>query len=349
MATRTVDLRSDTVTKATDKMRLAMQQAEVGDSIKGDDPSVNRLQEMSAAMLGKEAGIYLPSGTMSNLTAIMVHCRRGEEAIVGTLSHIVHGELDGVTALAGVMPKMVPDQDGIPSPADVEAAIRPRSGGRPHTALVCLENTHNWAGGAVSTPEEMGAVASVARKYGLPVHVDGARLFNAAVALKVEARELVREVDSVCFCLSKGLAAPLGSVLVGSKEFIAEAGYIRKMLGGGMRQAGHMAAAGIVALEEMIDRLEEDHQHARYLAELLVGVPLIQVDPSKVETNLVFMDLDQDRTNRSQFVKALEDRGVLCQGSGMSRVRMVTHHGVSREDVEFAAQTVRDVLEEARA
>ena len=344
MATRVVDLRSDTVTQPTERMRLAMQQAEVGDSQKNEDPSVNRLQEMAAAMLGKEAAVYLPSGSMSNLVAIMAHSQPGDRAVVGQLSHIYNSELDGISRVAGVMPKPVADHDGIPDPRDVEMAITPRSAGRPYTTLVCLENTHNQAGGAVATVEEMGSIIAVARKHGAAVHLDGARLFNASVALKIEAKELVSEVDSVCFCLSKGLAAPVGSVLAGSREFIDRAIYAQHLLGGAMRQAGHMAAAGIVALEEMVDRLEEDHENARYLAEMLAGLPIVKVNPARVESNLIVFEIDQEKTTREQLIKALDERGVKISASGKLRARMLLHYGITREDVEYAAGVIKEVV-----
>lgn len=344
MATRVVDLRSDTVTQPTERMRLAMQRAEVGDSQKGEDPSINKLQEMAAALLGKEAGLFLPSGTMSNLVAIMAHTQRGDRIVVGQIAHCYSLEADGMTSVAGVMPVAVPDHDGIPTPQEVEAAISPRSTGRPYTSLICLENTHNRASGAVATPAEIGAIAAVARRYESPIHVDGARLFNAAVALEVDAKELVREVDSVCFCLSKGLAAPFGSVLVGSRSFIQRAQFFQKLLGGAMRQAGHMAAAGIVALEEMIPRLAEDNQNARYLAELLAGLPVVQVNPARVESNIIVFDLDQNRMPKQRFTQALADRGVLISNSGKNRLRMVTHYGIGRGDIEYAAQVIKDVV-----
>ncbi len=341
---RTVDLRSDTVTLPTEKMRLAMQQAEVGDSQKDEDPSVNKLERLAASMLGKEAAVFLPSGTMSNLTAILSHCQRGDRAVVGRLSHILNSEFDGITTIAGVMPQAVPDSAGIPTPDDVEEAISPAGGTTPRTTLLCLENTHNWASGAVATPAEIGSVAAVARRYDLRIHVDGARLFNAAVALGVAPEELVREVDSVGVCLSKGLAAPVGSVLCGSKEFIGRARYNRKVLGGAMRQAGHMAAAGIVALEEMIPRLAEDHENARYLAEMLAGLPIIKVDASRVESNMIVFGLDQAKMTRGQFIQAMEDRGVKVSAAGKARMRMITHLGISRDDVEYAARVAREVV-----
>ncbi len=344
MHAQVVDLRSDTVTQPTEKMRLAMQQAEVGDSQKSEDPTVNRLEAMAAERLGKEAAVFLPSGTMSNLIAIMSHTRRGDRVVLGQLSHIFNSEGDGITGIAGAMPQPVPDDDGVPSPSDVEKAITPPAGDAPYTTLICLENTHNWASGAVATPSQIAAIAAVARRYGLAIHVDGARLFNAAVALKIEARELVKDVDSVSFCLSKGLAAPVGSVLCGSKEFIARAWKVRRSLGGAMRQAGHLAAAGIVALEEMVDRLEEDHVNARYLAELLAGLPIVNVNPARVETNMIVFGIDHEKMPRAQFMAALAERGVKVSAAGKTRVRMITHLGITWDDVEYAARVVKEVV-----
>lgn len=341
---RVIDLRSDTVSEPTEKMRLAMQQAEVGDSQKAEDPTVNRLEAMAAEMLGKEAAIFLPSGTMSNLIAIMCHTRRGDRVVLGRLSHILNSEGDGLTAVAGVMPQAVPDDEGIPSPADVDQAITPRSAESPYTTLICLENTHNWAGGAASTPGEIAGIAAVASRYDVPIHVDGARLFNAAVALHLEVRDLVRDVDSVCFCLSKGLAAPVGSVLCGSKEFITRAWKVRKTLGGAMRQSGHLAAAGILALTEMVDRLEEDHANARYLAEMLAGLPVVKIDPARVETNMIVFEIDQRQMSRQEFTAALAERGVKVSVAGKSRLRMLTHIGITAEDVEYAAKVVKEVV-----
>jgi threonine aldolase len=345
MARRVVDLRSDTVSLATERMRLAMQQAEVGDSQKGEDPSVNRLQEISADMLGKEAAIYVPSGTMGNLAAVMAHTQPGDRVVVGKFSHLYTAESDGMTRIAGVMPHLVSDVDGIPTPMDVEMAVTPRSAGRPYTTLISIENTHNKAGGAVATPEETAEIAAIARRHGVAFHIDGARIFNAAVALKVDVKELVREADSITFCVSKGLSAPVGSILAGSREFIDRAEYAQHLLGGAMRQAGHMAAAGIVGLEDMVDRLAEDHANARYLAEMLAGLPVIKVNPARVESNLIVFDIDQERMSREQLVKALDERGVKISKSGNSRARMVTYHGITRDDVEYAAAVIKGVVE----
>lgn len=344
MNARVVDLRSDTVTLPTDKMRLALQQAEVGDSLKDEDPSVNRLQKLGATILGKEAALFLPSATMSNLAAIMAHCRHGDRAVVGQGSHIMQGERDGITRLAGVMPTAVPDSKGVPDPRDVERAITPRKSGRPYTSLVCLENTHNAAGGAAVPAASIGVVAAIARMHEIPVHLDGARLFNAAVALGVDASQLVREVDSVTLCLSKGLSAPMGALLIGSNEFIREAGFVRRILGGGMRQVGHMAAAGIVALEDMVDRLGEDHQNARHLAELLAGLPILRADPSRVQTNIVLLEIDQEKMSRERFVSALYSRGVKTIPFRGTYVRLTTHRGITRDDVEYAALVIKEVV-----
>jgi threonine aldolase len=347
MAERVVDLRSDTVSLATERMRLAMQQAEVGDSQKREDPSVNRLQEMAAAMLGKEAAIYVPSGTMGNLAAVLAHTQPGDRAVVGESSHLYTAESDGMTRIAGVMPQVVADADGMPAPEDVERALTPRSAGRPYTTLICIENTHNKAGGAVATPEETAEIAAIARRHGAAFHIDGARIFNAAVALKIDVKELVREADSITFCISKGLSAPVGSILAGSGEFIERAEYAQHLLGGAMRQAGHMAAAGVVALEEMVDRLEEDHANARYLAEMLADLPVIKVNPARVESNLIVFDIDQERMSREQLIRALDERGVKISNSGKARARMVIYHGITRDDVEHAAAVIKEVVASA--
>ena len=263
-----IDLRSDTVTQPTDEMRRAMAEAEVGDDVYGEDPSINRLQDRAAELLGKEAGLLTASGTMSNLIASLTYCHRGDEIVMGDQAHMFWNESAGASALAGAQIRLVPnDSQGRIDPVDLERAIRPAGNiHTPSTTMVCLENTHNKCGGGVLTPEDTAKVASVAHAAGASVHLDGARIFNAAVALEVPVRELVKDVDDVSFCLSKGLSCPVGSVLCGSQEFIDQARKWRKMIGGGMRQAGVLAAAGLVALDGMIDRLAEDHANARQLA-----------------------------------------------------------------------------------
>ena len=287
-----IDLRSDTVTLPTPRMREAMYRAELGDDVFGEDPTVNRLQELAAERMGKEAGLLVVSGTMGNLVSLLTHCGRGDEIICGDLAHTFLYEAGGVSALGGVHVRTVPNQpNGMLLPEDVEAAVRPDNVHFPRSACVCLENTHNRCGGAALSVAQMQSVAAVARRHGLKVHVDGARIFNAAVALGVPAAALAAEADSITFCLSKGLAAPVGAVICGSQAFIAQARRNRKVVGGGMRQAGVIAAAGIVALEEMVERLAEDHAHARLLAEAIAEMPGLHIDPTAVMTDIVIFDV----------------------------------------------------------
>ncbi|MGI5836961.1 MAG: low-specificity L-threonine aldolase, partial [Chloroflexota bacterium] len=340
-----IDLRSDTVTHPTPKMRDAMSRADVGDDVYGEDPTVNRLQELAANMLGKEAALFTASGTMSNLVAVLTHCGRGDEMILGDQAHILQYEVGGSSALGGVHVRAVPNRQGALDPADVEAAIRGANVHFPRTRLVCLENTHNRCGGTVLSVEQVEAVAAVAHSRGAKVHMDGARLFNAAVALGVEARDIVRECDSVNVCLSKGLCAPVGSLLLGTKEYIDEARRYRKMVGGGMRQAGILAAAGIVALEEMVDRLAEDHANARVLAEGVAEIPGLKVDLSTVQTNIVMVDVEREGLTGGDFTARMKERGVLVSYTGGgNRVRLVTHWGITREDVEKAILATSQVM-----
>lgn len=324
-----IDLRSDTVTQPTPEMRAAMAAARVGDDVFGDDPTVNRLQEMAAAKVGKEAGLFVPSGTMGNLIALLVHCGRGDEAILGARAHTVLYEGGGISYLGGIHSRQVMEQpDGSLALEDIEAVIRPQDVHQPPTRLISIENTHNRCGGTFQTPEYIRSLAEFAHARGLVVHMDGARLFNAAVAQGVDARELAGPVDSVTFCLSKGLCAPVGSVLCGSREFIARARHIRKHLGGGMRQAGVIAAAGIVALETMVERLAEDHARARKLAQGLSEIPQIRLD-GMPPTNMVFFNLaDSVSWTVEQIEAQLQERGILVHAAGPRRFRLVTHYGV---------------------
>ncbi|MFN3973664.1 MAG: low-specificity L-threonine aldolase [Dehalococcoidia bacterium] len=341
---RAIDLRSDTVTLPTPEMRKAMAEAEVGDDVWGEDPTVNRLEALAAERMGKEAALFTASGTMSNLLAALTWCKRGDEIILGDKSHMFLNEVGGASALGGIAYHPIPnDQDGRMSPQDVEAAIRAENIHFPRTALVCLENTHNRCSGAVLTAKDMQAVAQVAHRRGIPVHLDGARLFNAAVYLGLPASALTQDVDSVCFCLSKGLACPVGSLLCGSKEFIREARRWRKAVGGGMRQAGILAAAGLVALESMVDRLAEDHHNARELAKGLAGIPGIRLDPERVQTNIVIFQWTAGRVQ--EFLARLAQRGVLASYVGGEQVRMVTHYGITARDVARAVSIVGEVAE----
>ena len=346
-----IDLRSDTVTKPTDEMRRAMAAAEVGDDVFGEDPSINELQERSAALLGKEAGLLTSSGTMSNLIATLAWSSKGDEIIMGDEAHMFWNESAGQAALGGVQTRLVPnDPQGRINPDDVAAAIRPPGNLHfPRTSMVCLENTHNRCSGQVLTPEDTKAVCDVAHAAGVPVHLDGARIFNASVALEVPPVELTREVDDLSFCLSKSLSCPVGSVLVGSQEFIDNAKRWRKMLGGGMRQAGILAAAGLVALDTMIDRLAEDHQNARRLAQGLANIDGLSVDPESIQTNIVFFEVDEDLGTAADLIAALKNHGVLVSYPGKQSIRMVTHRHISPEDIEEALSRTSAAVRDVRA
>ena len=341
-----IDLRSDTVTQPTPEMREAMAKAEVGDDVYGEDPTVNRLQELAAERMGKQAGLFVTSGTMGNLIGILAHCQRGDEAIVGKKNHVFLHEAGGISVLGGVHSCQLPNQpDGSLRLEDVAAAIRSDDPHEPVTRLVCLENTHNGCGGVYQTPEYTRQAAEFAHARGLSVHLDGARVFNAAAVQGLPAKDLAAPVDSVTFCLSKGLCAPVGSVLCGSKPFIAKALRLRKMLGGGMRQAGILAAAGIVALEKMTGRLVEDHARAKKLAQGLRQVPGLALDPGTPATNMVFLSLTPEvKCTTEKFIEKLKQRGILVDGSGERRFRLVTHYWIDDAGVEKTIDSFRSVL-----
>jgi threonine aldolase len=341
-----IDLRSDTVTLPTPAMRQAMAQAEVGDDVYGEDPTVNRLQALAASMVGKEAGLFVPSGTMSNLAAVLAHCNRGDEVILGNKSHTFLFEGGGISALGGVHSCQIMNQpDGRLALQDIQNAIRSDDIHHPVTRLVCLENTHNRCGGVALSPEYTRQVGQLVHEHGLVLHLDGARLFNAAVVQGVSAKELASPADSVSICLSKGLSAPVGSVLCGSREFIQRALRIRKQLGGGMRQAGILAAAGIVALETMIERLAEDHRRAARLAEGLRNIAGLQPDPKKPYTNMVFLNLAESLPeNAREIGQRLAERGIKAGVAGSRRFRLVTHYGIEDADVEQAIAAFGQVL-----
>ena len=344
-----IDLRSDTVTQPTEEMRRAMAEAEVGDDVYGEDPSINRLQERAAELLGKEAGLLTASGTMSNLVAALTYCHRGDEVVMGDQAHMFWNESAGTSALAGAQIRLVPnDSQGRIDPADLEAAIRPAGNVHvPPTTLVCLENTHNRCGGGVLTPEDTAGLAKVAHAAGASVHLDGARIFNAAVSLEVPAKELVKDVDDVSFCLSKALSCPVGSVICGSQEFIDQARKWRKMVGGGMRQAGVLAAAGLVALDTMIERLAEDHANARRLAEGLANIDGLEVDPESIQSNIVIFQVDPSVGSAADLIGALDREGVKSGSPGKGLIRFVTHRHITGEDIEEAlsrvSKTVKDL------
>ena len=341
---RYIDLRSDTVTKPTPAMWEAIARAEIGDDVYGEDPTVNRLEEMTAERLGKESALFVTSGTQGNLAAVLTHCGRGDEVILGQRSHTYLYEQGGIAALGGITPWPIPNQvDGTMLLDDIRAAIRGDNIHYPRTRAICLENTHNVCNGSPLTPEYTHAVAEIARQHCLKLHLDGARVFNAAAALDVDVKDLVRDVDSVQLCLSKGLCAPVGSLLCGSAGFVAEARRTRKVLGGGMRQAGILAAAGIVALEQMADRIGEDHVRARRLADGLARIPGVVVSPPA--SNILYFGLSGDVTlTPDEVVAGLEARGVRVLGRIGGRFRAVTHYWISDEDVDHAVSAMAEVM-----
>lgn len=343
-----IDLRSDTVTKPTDEMRQAMARAEVADDVYDGDPTVIRLEKMGAEIAAKEAGLFMVSGTMGNLIALLTHTRPGEEVIVGATSHIYYYETGGMARLAGLMPRLVDDSDGLITAGAVKDLLRPVDFHFPPTRLVCLENTHNRGGGSIMTAEQMREVYELAKDHNLSVHLDGARLFNAAVATGRPVADYTRYTDTVMFCLSKGLCAPMGSLLVGPADFIERARTIRKMVGGGLRQAGVVAAACIVALEKMVERLAEDHANARYLAEGLAQIPGINVNPEGVRTNIVIFKQDIPGMTGEKFKARMREKGVLISAMTSTLLRMVTHYGITRDDMEVTLAAVREVASAAQ-
>jgi threonine aldolase len=345
-----VDLRSDTLTLPTPEMREAMARAEVGDDVWGEDPTVQRLEATAAARLGKEAGLFVTSGTMGNLVSVVAHTQAGQEVVLDLDSHIYNYEVAGGTIVGNVQMRPVKTERGFLTPEQVQEALRPANIHIPQTGLVCLENTHNRHGGTCCTPEEIAAVASVAHGAGVPVHIDGARLFNAVVALGRDAREFAAPADSVTFCLSKGLAAPVGSVVCGSAAFIQRARRVRKMVGGGMRQAGILAAAGLLSLERMVDRLAEDHVNARTLAEAVAALPGLVVDLASVQTNIVIIRVERgDRPRSTAATEALVTgcaaRKVKIHAMGPTAIRCVTHKDVDAEDIRRTIDAFRELTD----
>ncbi|MCS7367885.1 MAG: aminotransferase class I/II-fold pyridoxal phosphate-dependent enzyme [archaeon YNP-WB-062] len=341
---RIVDLRSDTVTIPPKEALATILEAPLGDDVYREDPTVNRLEAMAAEIFEKEAALLVTSGTQANLISVMAHTKRGDEVIVEYDSHIYNYEVGGMSWIAGVHPRPIKGVRGFMDPAAIEAAIRPKDIHCGETTLLCVENTHNRAGGTVITPKQMEAMAEVARRYGLKVYVDGARIFNAAVALGVKPSKLVEHADSLSFCLSKGLAGPVGSLMVGPKDFIERARKIRKVLGGGMRKAGVIAAPGIWVLEHMVDRLKEDHENARKLALGLSKIKEISIDLDSVQTNIVIFELKE--ISAKVFVEALAKRGVKCGAIGPRKIRMVTHYGITSEDIDYALKAVKAVIDD---
>jgi len=340
-----VDLRSDTVTLPTDEMLDAMRTAPLGDDVYHEDPTVNHLEELAAKKMDKEAALLTTSGTQANLVSVLSQTKRGEEVILESEAHMYYYESGAFSAFGGLIPRLVKGQFGVITPQDIESNLRPPNIHFPPTSLVCIENTHNRAGGTIWTPSETRAVCDLAHGRGLKVHMDGARIFNAAVAQNLDVRELTKHVDSMMFCVSKGLSAPVGSLAVGGREFVDKARRYRKMLGGGMRQAGVIAAAGIVAIEKMVERLKDDHSNAQTLAKGLASIEGITIDRAHVQTNIVVYDVSGLGTSGEGWIAKLSKSGVKAGALENTRVRMVTHRGIDREDIVYAL----DVAEKAAA
>jgi len=339
-----IDLRSDTVTKPTDEMREAMARAEVGDDVYGEDPTALRLQQRAAEIFGKEAALFVPSGTMGNQIAVRLHTEPGQEVIIEERSHMFNMEMAGMAVISGALAHPIRCSQGMMDWETIESAIRPTSSFFAQTGLVAIENTQNHAGGTVMTFERMQEISDRSHAAGFPVHLDGVRIFNAALVLNRDVAEIASLFDSVMFCLSKGLCSPVGSMLVGSKEFIERAVPVRRMLGGGMRQVGVLAAAGLVALEKMTARLAEDHANAQVLARGLAEMGGIKIDPERVQTNIVVFDITGAGRTTAEFSAKLRHRGVLANGINPRKMRMVTHKDVSRHDTETALEAIREAL-----
>ena len=338
------DFRSDTATLPTPQMITAMASSQLGNDGYREDPTVNRLEEMAATILGKEESMIVPSGTMGNLIALMTHCHHGDEVIVDSNAHIFLDEVNGINTVAQLIPRPIPTP--IYEADHIKRNIRLLSNA-PKTGLVCIENTHNRAGGTIVPLEAMTAIANSAHHHGVPVHIDGARIFNAAVALDLDVTQLVESADTVMFCLSKGLCCPIGSMLVGPSRFIEKARSIRRLLGGGMRQAGIIASAGIVALSTMIDRLKTDHRHAKRLADALIKMPSITLANETVQTNIVRFVLGPHRVDGNSLTELLRSRGILVDYKGDRHFRMVIHRDIKGESVEAAVSAFKEILETA--
>ena len=345
---RVVDLRSDTVTLPTQEMLEAIRTAELGDDVYGEDPTVNRLEQLAAEKMGKEASLLTTSGTQANLISLMSQTKRGDEVILEADAHLYYYEVGAFSALGGLVPRLVKGQMGVMTPEDIEKALRPPNIHFPPTSLICIENTHNRAGGTMWSPTQIKAVFDFAKSHGLRVHMDGARIFNAAVAQNLDVREFTRYVDSLMFCLSKGLSAPIGSLVVGDRELIDRARRFRKMLGGGMRQAGIIAAPGIIAIEKMVHRLRDDHANAKVLATGLSKIQGISLDLSHVQTNIVLYDVSGLGVTAKKWIAKISEHGVKAGAQEGGRVRMATHRGIEKDDIEYTLNVAEKVAKKIR-
>ncbi len=345
---RVVDLRSDTVTLPTEEMLEAIRTAELGDDVYGEDPTVNRLEELAAKKMGKEAALLTTSGTQANLASVMSQTERGDEVILEAHAHMYSHEVGAFSVIGGLVPRLVTGHMGVMTPQDIEAVLRQPNIHFPPTRLICIENTHNYAGGTVWSPSQIKTLCELAKTRRLNVHMDGARIFNAAVAQNIDVRELTRYVDTLMFCLSKGLSAPVGSLVVGSRSLVDRARRYRKMLGGGMRQAGIIAAPGIIAIEKMIDRLKDDHENAKLLARGLSKIDGISLDLDYIQTNIVRYDVSGLGIAAIEWAARLRDLGVKAGAQEAGRVRMVTHRGIEKEDIEYTLEVAEKVAKQIR-
>jgi threonine aldolase len=348
MVKEIIDLRSDTVTLPTDEMLEAIRHAKLGDDVFREDPTVKKLEEMAAEKMGKEASLLVTSGTQANLVSMISNTKRGDGVILEAEAHVFYYEVGGLCAIGGLVPYTIKGNLGVLDPKDVEAAIRPKDIHFPETTLVEIENTHNRAGGTIATPEQIKSISEVVRSHSLKLYMDGARIFNASVALKVDVKNFTKYVDNMMFCLSKGLSCPIGSIVVGSQDFIDRARKVRKVLGGGMRQAGIVAAPGIIALEKMISRLEDDHRNARLLAEGLAKIEGLSVNMKAVQTNMVKFDVSSLGVSSSKFTSALKAQGVLSLSVSDKDIRMVTHRGIEREDIYKALGIITETSQKIK-
>jgi len=340
-----LDFRSDTVTLPTEEMLEAIRYAELGDDVFREDPTVNRLEQLAAEKMGKDEALLVTSGTQANLISLMSNSNPGELVILEAESHIYWYEVGGISKIAGLLPWPVKSAFGALDPKNIEAAIHPRDIHFPEPAIICIENTHNRHGGTIITPIQIKAINEVAQQHNLRFYMDGARIFNAAVALKIDVKEIAKHVDNLMFCLSKSLCCPIGSLLVGTSDFIEKARKIRKGLGGGMRQAGIIAAPGIVALEKMIDRLEEDHRNARRLAKGISKIEGIQIDLNRVQTNIVYYDVSDLGLSAEMFVMKLKENGILALPTNEKKVRMVTHRGIGTEHIKKSIGIIENLID----
>lgn len=337
-----IDLRSDTVTTPTDKMREEMFKAVVGDDVYGDDPTIVELEEYAAKLVGKEAALFVPSGTFGNQLALLTHCRRGDEVILGDDCHIVAHEVGGASVIAGVQLRTLKSDKGVLNPEEVKSKIREEDIHYPETGLICVENAHS--NGMVIPLENMESIYKIGREHNIPVHLDGARVFNAATYLEVDVKQVTQNCDSVMFCLSKGLCAPVGSILAGTKEFIAKARKGRKLMGGGLRQAGFLGAAGLIALKEMTKRLEEDHKNAILLGEKLSTIPGIEVNFEDIHINMVYFNIKNSNYNMENLTEILYSKGIKVNPPENGAMRFVTHYWITKEHISYVVDTLKEII-----